>query len=213
MDTVQQDYILMLLGSQDIHAATNGLSKPSTGSTGTLGHCPWNHLVVEQDFVHAVVELEACCQHACIVGHCEGFRQRSSRCKVLVCAAAAARQAQQAARIGLIREVLPEYGEGFLAACLDAVGQDSERVIHQLLEGSLPPELARLDPHMPLLPVPAAPPTTAASKGKGRQSAAGANTPEEPFAKFLFCVMWSCMLLSGPTASLSRLDSAFGSTC
>ena len=105
------------------------------------------------------------------------------------CADAAARQAQQAAKIGQIREVLPEYGEGFLAACLDAVGQDSERVIHQLLEGSLPPELSRLDPHMPLLPVAAAA-HVAAAKGKGRATASGAISAER-------CVMlhvtWSQM--------------------
>ena len=65
----------------------------------------------------------------------------------------------------MIREVLPDYGAGFLAACLDAAGQDSERVLHQLLEGSLPPELARLDPHMPLAP-------PAASRG-GRACDAG----------------------------------------
>lgn len=37
-----------------------------------------------------------------------------------------------------VQEVLPGYGDGFLAACLDAAGQDAERVIHQLLEGTLP---------------------------------------------------------------------------
>ncbi len=93
---------------------------------------------------------------------------------VVLCGAdAAARRAQQAAKIGQIREVLPEYGEGFLAACLDAVGQDAERAIHQLLEGSLPPELARLDPNMPLLPAAAAAAPAAAAKGKGRAAAAG----------------------------------------
>ena len=34
MDAVQQDYILMLLGSQDPHPAANGLPKPSTGAAG-----------------------------------------------------------------------------------------------------------------------------------------------------------------------------------
>ena len=37
-----------------------------------------------------------------------------------------------------IQEVMPGYGEGFLIACLDAAGQNAERVIHQLLEGTLP---------------------------------------------------------------------------
>lgn len=37
-----------------------------------------------------------------------------------------------------IHEVLPGYGDGFLAACLDSCGYNVERVIAQLLEGNLP---------------------------------------------------------------------------
>ena len=59
--------------------------------------------------------------------------------------------------------MFPEYGAGFLAACLSSCGHDAERVIHQLLEGSLPPELSRLDPKMPLQPVD--------GKGKGKARA------------------------------------------
>lgn len=50
--------------------------------------------------------------------------------------------------------MLPGYGAGFISACLDACGGDPERVVHQLLEGSLPPELAALDPNMPAAPPP-----------------------------------------------------------
>ena len=46
--------------------------------------------------------------------------------------------------------MLPGYGDGFLAACLDAAGGRPESVIDQLLEGALPPEVAHLDPQMPL---------------------------------------------------------------
>lgn len=66
-----------------------------------------------------------------------------------------------------IRELFPDYGDGFLAACLSASGQDAERVINQLLEGSLPPELSRLDPKMPLQPV------NGKGKGKARMDDAG----------------------------------------
>lgn len=66
-------------------------------------------------------------------------------------------------KIEQIRELFPEYGAGFLAACLSSCGHDAERVIHQLLEGSLPPELSRLDPKMPLQPV--------EGKGKGKAKA------------------------------------------
>ena len=46
--------------------------------------------------------------------------------------------------------MLPGYGDGFLSACLDAAGGRPESVIDQLLEGALPPEVAHLDPQMPL---------------------------------------------------------------
>ena len=58
--------------------------------------------------------------------------------------------AEQASRIAAIKDLFPDYGEGFLAACLSALGQDPERVINALLEGSLPPQLSALDPAMPL---------------------------------------------------------------
>lgn len=43
-----------------------------------------------------------------------------------------------AAAIKQIKEVLPDYGDGFLSACLDALNSSSEAVIQHLLEGSLP---------------------------------------------------------------------------
>lgn len=50
--------------------------------------------------------------------------------------------------IAQILEVLPGYGRGFLAACLDASDDDPRQVIHQLLEGSLPKHLGKMDPHL-----------------------------------------------------------------
>ena len=50
--------------------------------------------------------------------------------------------------IGRILEVFPEYGRGFLAACLDDSRNDPEVVINQLLEGSLPKHLSKMDPHL-----------------------------------------------------------------
>lgn len=52
--------------------------------------------------------------------------------------------------ISAIKELFPDYGDGFLAECLSAFGQNPERVINALLEGSLPPQLSGLDPSMPL---------------------------------------------------------------
>ena len=71
------------------------------------------------------------------------------------CYAGGVADAEQASRIAAIKDLFPDYGEGFLAACLSALGQDPERVINALLEGSLPPHLSALDPAMPIQTAPA----------------------------------------------------------
>jgi len=64
----------------------------------------------------------------------------------------AGQQSQQALQtyIGQIKEVMPNFGDGFLAAALQHFSYNSEQVIHTLLEGDLPPELKGVDPQMPL---------------------------------------------------------------
>ena len=64
----------------------------------------------------------------------------------------AGQDSQQAlqAHIAPIKEVMPDFGDGFLAAALQHFSYNSEQVIHALLEGVLPPELQAFDPHMPL---------------------------------------------------------------
>ena len=42
------------------------------------------------------------------------------------------------AAIRQIQEILPDFGDGFLAACLEAFNGDQESVIQHLLEGNLP---------------------------------------------------------------------------
>lgn len=79
-------------------------------------------------------------------------------------------------KISQIQDVLPDFGEGFLAACLEALGGDAERVMNHLLEGSLPAGLAEMDPHMPFLATPAAPQGEVSErdvKGKGKAAAQG----------------------------------------
>jgi activating signal cointegrator complex subunit 2 len=56
--------------------------------------------------------------------------------------------AEQMSLISQVRDLLPDYGEGFIAACLDSVQGDAERAINALLEGSLPDDVATLDPGM-----------------------------------------------------------------
>ncbi len=48
--------------------------------------------------------------------------------------------------------MLPEYGTGFLVACLEHYAWDAEQVINSLLEGSLPAQLKGLDRQAARLP-------------------------------------------------------------
>lgn len=50
--------------------------------------------------------------------------------------------ALQASLVSQVRDLLPDYGEGFVAACLDEMDSDAEVVIAALLEGKYPPHLA-----------------------------------------------------------------------
>ena len=75
--------------------------------------------------------------------------------------------AEQASRISAIKELFPDYGDGFLAECLVAFGQNPERVINALLEGSLPPQLCSLDTKLPLRP------PSQQSRAKGRSETEG----------------------------------------
>ncbi|XP_063051723.1 activating signal cointegrator 1 complex subunit 2 [Engraulis encrasicolus] len=48
-----------------------------------------------------------------------------------------------------IRDLLPDLGEGFVLACLEEYGYNSELVINNILEGRLSPALDKLDRAMP----------------------------------------------------------------
>ncbi|XP_042141641.1 activating signal cointegrator 1 complex subunit 2 isoform X2 [Peromyscus maniculatus bairdii] len=47
--------------------------------------------------------------------------------------------------ISQVKDLLPDLGEGFILACLEHYSYDSERVINNLLEDRLAPELSQLD--------------------------------------------------------------------
>ena len=50
--------------------------------------------------------------------------------------------------VSQVRDLLPDFGEGFVAACLDGVDKNPERAINVLLEGALPVEIEKMDVHM-----------------------------------------------------------------
>ena len=94
-----------------------------------------------------------------------------------MCSAGGVADAEQASRVAAIKDLFPDYGEGFLAACLSALGQDPERVINALLEGSLPPQLSALDPAMPLQTAPAQQSANGNVKAPAEGVASLGNTP------------------------------------
>lgn len=51
--------------------------------------------------------------------------------------------------LSLIRDLLPDLGEGFLLACLQEYNYNSELVINNILEDRLAPNLDKLDRAMP----------------------------------------------------------------
>lgn len=51
--------------------------------------------------------------------------------------------------LSCIRDLLPDLGEGFLLACLQEYGYNSELVINNILEDNLSPSLDKLDRAMP----------------------------------------------------------------
>jgi len=50
--------------------------------------------------------------------------------------------------VSQVRDLLPDFGEGYVAACLHAVHGSAEQTINALLDGPLPPGLESLDPGM-----------------------------------------------------------------
>ncbi|KFK44660.1 hypothetical protein AALP_AA1G287200 [Arabis alpina] len=72
-------------------------------------------------------------------------------------------------KISQIKDIFPDYGNGFLAACLEAYNQNPEEVIQRILEGTLHVDLQRLDTSLETMPQPKSAPTLRSKdKGKGK---------------------------------------------
>ncbi|XAR48419.1 hypothetical protein NMG60_11031240 [Bertholletia excelsa] len=70
-------------------------------------------------------------------------------------------------KISQIKDLFPDYGKGFLSACLEVYDQNPEEVIQRILEGTLHPDLQSLDTSLESIP----PPRSSVSrndKGKGK---------------------------------------------
>ncbi|KAL5559163.1 hypothetical protein UlMin_035374 [Ulmus minor] len=72
-------------------------------------------------------------------------------------------------KISQIKDLFPDYGKGFLAACLEAYNQNPEEVIQRILEGTLHEDLQRLDTMLEVIPKPKTEATISRNdKGKGK---------------------------------------------
>ncbi|KAK6938583.1 Ubiquitin system component CUE [Dillenia turbinata] len=86
-------------------------------------------------------------------------------------------------KISQIKDLFPNYGKGFLHACLEAYNQSPEEVIQRILEGTLHEDLLSLDTSVENIP----PPPKSASvgrndKGKGKLIESVARPPADSIA-------------------------------
>ncbi|XP_052203124.1 uncharacterized protein LOC127808590 [Diospyros lotus] len=73
-------------------------------------------------------------------------------------------------KISQIKDIFPDYGKGFLSACLEVYNQNPEEVIQSILEGTLHEDLQALDPSLESIPPRKSAPVSKNDKGKGKLS-------------------------------------------
>ncbi|WOG91905.1 hypothetical protein DCAR_0311160 [Daucus carota subsp. sativus] len=71
-------------------------------------------------------------------------------------------------KISQIKDLFPNYGKGFLSACLEVYNQNPEEVIQRILEETLHKDLQLLDTSLEDRPPPKASSLSAHDKGKGK---------------------------------------------
>ncbi|KAJ4964644.1 hypothetical protein NE237_016493 [Protea cynaroides] len=71
-------------------------------------------------------------------------------------------------KVSQIKDLFPEYGKGFLSACLEVYNQNPEEVIQRILDGTLHEDLQSLDKSLENSPPPKSVPSVSRNdKGKG----------------------------------------------
>lgn len=70
-------------------------------------------------------------------------------------------------KISQIKDLFPDYGNGFLSACLDVYNQNAEEVIQRILEGTLHRDLLSLDTSLEQMEAPKHAFKNTNDKGKG----------------------------------------------
>ncbi|XP_024977739.1 activating signal cointegrator 1 complex subunit 2 [Cynara cardunculus var. scolymus] len=70
-------------------------------------------------------------------------------------------------KISQVKDLFPDYGKGFISACLEVYNHNPEEVIQRILEGTLHSDLLSLDTSLMVVPTKTTPPVTQKDKGKG----------------------------------------------
>ncbi|XP_074380004.1 uncharacterized protein LOC141721143 isoform X2 [Apium graveolens] len=73
-----------------------------------------------------------------------------------------------ASKISQIKDLFPNYGRGFISACLEVYNQNPEEVIQRILEETLHKDLQLLDTSLEDMPLPKASFSSTRDKGKGK---------------------------------------------
>ncbi|GMJ02582.1 hypothetical protein like AT1G27752 [Hibiscus trionum] len=72
-------------------------------------------------------------------------------------------------KISQVKDLFPDYGKGFIAACLEVYNQNPEEVIQRILESTLHGDLQALDTSLETMPAPKSASTLNSNdKGKGK---------------------------------------------
>ena len=69
-------------------------------------------------------------------------------------------------KISQVRDLFPDYGKGFIVACLEIYDQNPEEVIQRILDGTLHPDLLNIDRAMEKISSPGSTSRVTSSKGK-----------------------------------------------
>lgn len=83
-------------------------------------------------------------------------------------------------KISQVKDLFPDYGEGFISACLEVYDHNPEEVIQRILEGTLHEDLLTLDTSMETVPPKSTPLPAKKDKGKGILVESTVSAPEKP---------------------------------
>jgi len=99
-------------------------------------------------------------------------------------------------KISQVKDLFPDYGKGFISACLEAYDHNPEEVIQRILEGTLHGDLQTLDTSMETVPPKSLPLLGKKDKGKGILVESTVSAPQKPSATPITSSSSSSMPLS-----------------